>query len=215
MYGSFWVDLNSSSPSLGIIQALTTKIEKGRGRKRCVIKSQPAPHSSLYFLPSLIFSLISPNFTVTEVPTLIFVLSFFAFFLVFVIVPTGKLLVDLGIVISDCGRRAELFLEAIIYTWKSVNIAVAVGTSTLLRILQEAGYNCAAYVLYLKKDVSCLNTYVWCHIPTLTMLYDQSPMENGCICNWSRCAVVMCAARETTSTFYRCNRLNIAITVVG
>ena len=31
---------------------------------------------------------------------------------------------------------------------------------------------------YLKKSVSCLNTYVWHHIPTLTMLYDQAPTEN-------------------------------------
>ena len=50
----------------------------------------------LLLFPSLIISSISPTFTVTEVPTLIFVLSRFASFLFFVVVPTGKLLVDLG-----------------------------------------------------------------------------------------------------------------------
>ena len=50
----------------------------------------------LLLFSSLIFSLISPTFNATEVPTPIFVLSCFASFILFVIVPTGKLLVDLG-----------------------------------------------------------------------------------------------------------------------
>ena len=50
----------------------------------------------LLLFSSLIFSLISLTFNATEVPTPIFVLSCFASFLFFVIVPTGKLLVDLG-----------------------------------------------------------------------------------------------------------------------
>ena len=49
-----------------------------------------------YNFPSLIFSLISPTFTVTEVPTPIFILSCFASFLLFVFFSTAELLVDLG-----------------------------------------------------------------------------------------------------------------------
>ena len=37
-------------------------------------------------------------------------------------------------------RRGEVFSTATIYTCNSVNLAVAVGPSSLLRILQEAGY---------------------------------------------------------------------------
>ena len=50
----------------------------------------------LLIFPSLIFSSISLTFTVTEIPTPIFILSLFASSLAFVIVPTGKLLGDLG-----------------------------------------------------------------------------------------------------------------------
>ena len=79
-------------------QALTTKSEKGWGQKRYGLNntSQPAPSSSIYFFPSLIFSSISPTSTVTEVPTPIFVLSRFASLPLFVIFTTGKLFVDLG-----------------------------------------------------------------------------------------------------------------------
>ena len=58
--------------------------------------NQPAPSSYFYFPPSLIFSSISRTFYVTESPTPIFGLSRFNSFLLFVIVPTAKLLVDLG-----------------------------------------------------------------------------------------------------------------------
>ena len=57
------------------------------------------PNSSFLILiipPSQIFSLISLTYNVTEVPTTIFGLSHFNSFLLFVIVPTWKLLVDLG-----------------------------------------------------------------------------------------------------------------------
>ena len=37
-------------------------------------------------------------------------------------------------------RRGEVFSTATIYTCNSVNLAVAVIPSTLLRILHEAGY---------------------------------------------------------------------------
>ena len=49
----------------------------------------------LLLFSSLIFSSIFLTFDVTEVNTPIFVLSGFASFLLFIIVPTGKLLVDL------------------------------------------------------------------------------------------------------------------------
>ena len=68
---------------------------------------------------------------------------------------------------------------------------------------------------YLKKSVSCLNTYVWHHIPTLTMLYDQAPTGNGYTRNWSICAVVTCVARILTSAFYMCNGPNISVAVGG
>ena len=63
--------------------------------------------------PSLIFSLISPSFTVTEVPTLIFVLSLFSWFLFFIIVPTWKLFVDLGGVIGDCASDLRVWCQIV------------------------------------------------------------------------------------------------------
>ena len=57
----------------------------------------------LLIYPSLIFSSISPTFFVTEFPTPIFFLSCFSLFLLFISVPTGKLLVNLGGVLSNCG----------------------------------------------------------------------------------------------------------------
>ena len=53
-----------------------------------------------------------------------------------------------------------MFSRATIYTCISVNLAVRVDPSTLLRILQEAGYWGDAYVSDLKNSVSCLNTYI-------------------------------------------------------
>ena len=47
-------------------------------------------------ISSLIFSLISPTFIVTEFPTKIFILYRFSYFLLFLIFPTEKILVDLG-----------------------------------------------------------------------------------------------------------------------
>ena len=57
-------------------------------------------------------------------------------------------------------RRGAVFLTTTIYTCISVNLAVAVGPSTLQHILQEAGYRGDAYVPDLNNSVSCLNTYV-------------------------------------------------------
>ena len=67
----------------------------------------------LLLFPSLIFSPISPAFTLIEVPTPIFFLSHFASFLLFVIVPTGKLLVDLGEVIGDCGSNSRVCCQTV------------------------------------------------------------------------------------------------------
>ena len=47
-----------------------------------------------------------------------------------------------------------------IHTYNSVNLAIAVGLSTVLYILMEADYRGDAYVPDLKNSVSCLNTYV-------------------------------------------------------
>ena len=55
----------------------------------------------LLHFPSLIFSSIYPTFTVTKFLTPIFFLCRLSSFLLFVIVPTGKLVVDLGGVIRD------------------------------------------------------------------------------------------------------------------
>ena len=57
-------------------------------------------------------------------------------------------------------RRGELLLMSTIHTYNSVNLAVAVGLSTVLYILMEADYRGDAYVPDLKNSVSCLNTYV-------------------------------------------------------
>ena len=108
-----------------------------------------------------------------------------------------------------------MFSAETIYTCNAVNFSVAVGPITLLRILQEDSYRVNAYVLDLKHSVSCLNIYVWYHIHTLTMLYDQALTENGYTCDWSSCAVVMCVVRVPTLDFYKCNRPNLAITGGG
>ena len=58
------------------------------------------PNSSFLILlifPSLIFSWISPNFNVIEIPTPIFILSRFSSFLILLIVQASHLLVDLGV----------------------------------------------------------------------------------------------------------------------
>ena len=47
--------------------------------------------------------------------------------------------------------RGEVFLMATIYTYNSINLAVDVGPSTFLRIIQEAGYKGDAYVPDLNK----------------------------------------------------------------
>ena len=72
-----------------------------------------------------------------------------------------------------------MFSTATIYTYNSVNLAVAASPSTLLHIIQEAGYRGDIP----KNSVSCLNTYVCNYIPTLTMFYDQDPTATGYTCN--------------------------------
>ena len=53
----------------------------------------------------------------TELPTPIFKLSQFYSFLIFVIVPTGKLLVELGVgVISNCGRKYRVCCKTVLKT---------------------------------------------------------------------------------------------------
>ena len=56
----------------------------------------------------------------------------------------------------DIAMRSEVLSTATIYTCNSVNLAVAVGPSKLLSILQVAGYRGEGP----KKSVSCLNKYV-------------------------------------------------------
>ena len=75
-------------------------------------------HSFLVLLlfPSLILLSIYPTFTVTEVPTPIFILSRFSSFLVFLIVPKGKLLVDLGGgFIINCGSNSKVFCQTVFF----------------------------------------------------------------------------------------------------
>ena len=79
-----------------------------------------AKNPTRYFLillifPSLIFSSISMTFTVIESPTSIFFLSRFAFFLLLEIFPTGKLLVDLGGVISNFGSDSRVFCQTVLF----------------------------------------------------------------------------------------------------
>ena len=75
--------------------------------------------------------------------------------------------------------------------------------------------SCDAYVPDLKKSVLCINTYLWHHIPTLTILYDQDPTENGYTYYWASCDIAMCVERVPVSAFSRCNRPNLAITIGG
>ena len=69
----------------------------------------------LLIYPSLIFSSISPTFFVTEFPTQIFVLSCFSYFLLFVSVPKGKLLVNLGGVLSNCGSDSRVCCQTVFF----------------------------------------------------------------------------------------------------
>ena len=109
-----------------------------------------------------------------------------------------------GLVLLDVGCAAGApFLDLIVcgtdLTWRwFVHVCVP---------------SCGAYVPDLKHSMSCLNTYVWCHIPTLTMTYDQDPTENGYTHDWDRCAVVTGVSRVMTSTFYRCNHPNLDVGV--
>ena len=80
------------------------------------------PHPSA-FPPPLIFSSISPTFTMTEVPTPIFALSRFSSLLLFSIMPTGTLMVDLGVgAICDFGSDSIVCSQTVFFYYTKKQI---------------------------------------------------------------------------------------------
>ena len=114
-----WEFLRRPLQDFAMYREKTGTNHQNRERTRTEVMCAKHPNSSslvLFIFPSLIFSSIYTTFTVTEVPTLIFVLFRFPFFLLFAIVPTGKLLVDFGEVISNCSSNSRVCCQTVFST---------------------------------------------------------------------------------------------------